>query len=45
MRQDSHQWSSLTPLQVGQYAEYLVKMAFTLFGFDVRRLDVIRYHY
>jgi hypothetical protein len=30
----------LTPLQLGRYAEYLAKMEFTLFGFDVYTSEV-----
>jgi hypothetical protein len=35
-----HQWSKLTKLQIGRYAEYFVKMAFTLHGFDVYSAEV-----
>jgi hypothetical protein len=33
-------WSRLTPLQVGRYAEYFVKMEFTLYGFEVYTSEV-----
>jgi hypothetical protein len=33
-------WSRLTHLQVGKYAEYFVKMEFTLYGFDVYQAEV-----
>lgn len=33
-------WSRLTHLQVGRYAEYFVKMEFTLYGFDVYTTEV-----
>jgi len=33
-------WSSLNHLQVGRYAEYFVKMEFTMFGFDVYSSEV-----
>src|SRR5688572_4810745 len=33
-------WSRLTNLQVGKYAEYFVKMEFTLYGFDVYQAEV-----
>jgi hypothetical protein len=35
-----YNWSLLNPLQVGQYAEYFVKMTFTMFGFDVFTSEV-----
>ncbi|HEX8209602.1 MAG TPA: hypothetical protein VF584_05405 [Longimicrobium sp.] len=35
-----YDWSRLTPLQVGRYAEYFVKMEFTLFGFEVFTSEV-----
>jgi len=35
-----YDWSRLTHLQVGRYGEYLVKMEFTLFGFDVYTSEV-----
>ncbi len=33
-------WSDLTALQSGQYAEYYVKMEFTSYGFDVYTSEV-----
>jgi hypothetical protein len=36
----AHQWSALNRLQVGRYAEYFVKMQFTLLGFDVYTAEV-----
>jgi len=33
-------WKRLTHLQVGRYAEYFVKMEFTLYGFDVYQAEV-----
>lgn len=33
-------WSKLTKLQLGRYAEYFVKMEFTLHGFDVYSAEV-----
>lgn len=33
-------WSKLNKLQVGRYAEYLVKMEFTLYGLDVYGAEV-----
>ncbi|HML97252.1 MAG TPA: hypothetical protein PKD75_02115 [Tepidiformaceae bacterium] len=33
-------WSRLNHLQVGRYAEYLVKMEFTLYGFQVYSAEV-----
>lgn len=35
-----HQWSRLTGQQLGRYAEYLVKMEFTLCGCDVYSAEV-----
>lgn len=35
LRMERYQWSTLNHLQVGRYAEYLVKMEFVLFGSDV----------
>ncbi len=35
-----YEWSRLNRLQVGRYAEYFVKMEFTLFGFDVYTAEV-----
>jgi hypothetical protein len=37
---ERHEWSRLSPLQIGRYAEYLVKMEFTLYGFDVYSAEV-----
>jgi hypothetical protein len=34
------QWSKLNHLQIGRYAEYLAKMEFTAFGFDVFTAEV-----
>lgn len=34
------EWDRLTPLQLGRYAEYFVKMEFTLAGFDVYTPEV-----
>lgn len=34
------QWSELNHLQIGRYAEYLAKMEFTAFGFDVFTAEV-----
>jgi hypothetical protein len=36
----SYQWSKLTHLQVGRYAEYFVKMQFVLLGCDVYAAEV-----
>jgi hypothetical protein len=33
-------WSKLNHLQLGRYAEYFIKMEFTLFGFDVYTAEV-----
>ena len=33
-------WSRLSSLQLGRYAEYFVKMEFTLYGFDVYTSEV-----
>lgn len=33
-------WSALTSQQVGRYAEYFVKMEFTLYGFDVYSAEI-----
>lgn len=33
-------WSQLSPLQLGRYAEYLVKMEFALHGFDIYGAEV-----
>jgi hypothetical protein len=35
-----HEWSNLTRLQLGKYAEYFVKMEFTMRGFDVYSAEV-----
>jgi hypothetical protein len=35
-----YDWSRLNALQVGRYAEYYVKMEFTLWGFDVYTAEV-----
>jgi hypothetical protein len=35
-----HQWSKLNRLQLGRYAEYYVKMEFTLYGADVYTVEV-----
>jgi len=32
---DKYDWTKLNPLQLGRYAEYYVKMEFTLLGFDI----------
>jgi hypothetical protein len=37
---EKYKWSSLTPLQIGKYAEFLVKMKFTLHGFDVYSAEI-----
>ncbi len=37
---ERYKWSRLSPLQVGRYAEYLAKMEFTLYGFDVYTAEV-----
>lgn len=34
------QWSQLNHLQLGRFAEYLTKMEFTLYGFDVFTAEV-----
>jgi len=36
----NYKWSKLNHLQIGQYAEYYVKMEFTLAGFDVYTAEV-----
>lgn len=33
-------WSELSPLQLGKYAEYLMKMEFLSYGFDVFNTEV-----
>jgi hypothetical protein len=35
-----YEWSKLTHLQIGKYAEYFVKMELTLYGFDVYSAEV-----
>jgi hypothetical protein len=35
-----YRWSALSHLQIGKYAEYFVKMEFTLSGFDVYSAEV-----
>ncbi len=37
---DRYDWSRLSALQVGRYAEYFVKMEFTLYGFEVYTSEV-----
>jgi hypothetical protein len=37
---DKYKWSELSHLQVGKFAEYFVKMEFTLYGFDVYQSEV-----
>lgn len=37
---ERYNWQRLNTLQVGRYAEYFVKMEFTLFGFDVYTTEV-----
>ena len=37
---EKYDWSRLTPLQIGRFAEYYVKMEFTLYGFDVYQAEV-----
>jgi len=37
---EKYKWSSLTPLQIGKYAEFLVKMKFTLHAFDVYSAEI-----
>ena len=32
---DKLKWKDLSPLQIGKYSEYLAKMEFILYGFDV----------
>lgn len=38
--EDKYDWSRLTHLQLGKYAEYYAKMEFTLHGFDVYTAEV-----
>ena len=35
-----YNWNRLSHLQIGRYAEYFVKMEFTLFGFEVYTAEV-----
>ena len=35
-----YQWSKLNHMQIGRYAEYLAKMEFTAFDFDVFTAEV-----
>lgn len=35
-----YDWNRLNPMQLGRYAEYLAKMEFTLFGFEVYSAEV-----
>lgn len=37
---ERYNWSRLNHLQIGRYAEYFVKMEFTLFGFDLYTSEV-----
>jgi len=37
---DKYNWGRLNHLQLGKYAEYFVKMEFTLFGFEVYDSEV-----
>ena len=37
---ERYDWSRLNSLQIGRYAEYFVKMEFTLYGFDVYTSEV-----
>jgi len=37
---ERYYWSRLNSLQIGRYAEYFVKMEFTLYGFDVYTSEV-----
>ncbi|MFX0173516.1 MAG: hypothetical protein ACFE9L_16615 [Candidatus Hodarchaeota archaeon] len=34
------EWDKLTHLQIGKYAEYLVKIEFTMCGFDVYSAEI-----
>ena len=36
----NYNWKKLNSLQLGKYAEYYVKMEFTLYGFDVYTAEV-----
>lgn len=35
-----YDWSRLNHIQIGRFAEYFVKMEFTLFGFDIYTSEV-----
>lgn len=37
---EKYNWNRLNHLQLGRYAEYLAKMEFTLYGFDVYTAEV-----
>ncbi|SMC27959.1 hypothetical protein SAMN02746041_03133 [Desulfacinum hydrothermale DSM 13146] len=37
---EKYNWNRLNNLQLGRYAEYLAKMEFTLYGFDVYTAEV-----
>lgn len=37
---NKHKWSALNSMQVGRYAEYFVKMEFTMYGFEVYTSEV-----
>jgi hypothetical protein len=37
---ERYDWSRLNHLQVGKFAEYFVKMEFTLYGFDIYTSEV-----
>ena len=37
---EKYNWNRLNHLQLGRYAEYLAKMEFTLYGFDVYTVEV-----
>lgn len=37
---DRYNWKRLKTFQVGKYAEYFVKMEFTLYGFDVYQTEI-----
>ena len=32
---EKQKWKDLSPLQIGKYSEYIAKMEFILYGFDV----------
>jgi hypothetical protein len=40
LEMERYNWSQLSPLQLGRYAEYFVKMEFTLYGFDLYTSEV-----